>query len=53
MGIGLDMDKFISAVITMLIIGVAFRLYLSYVSKNRPKIKRPDWLKKKNKDCKD
>lgn len=45
----MESDKLVSAVITMLFIAVAFRIYLSIISKKRTNIRDPK-KEKKDKD---
>lgn len=48
----MDLERFFSAVITILVIGVLFRIYLHYISKKRVNIKPPDRKKTpKDKSC--
>lgn len=42
-----DIGKVISAVVTLLIIGIVIRLYLNYVKSKRPNLQKPDWLKER------
>lgn len=39
-----DLGTIISAFVTFLALGLAFRFYLKIVGSKRPKIQKPDWL---------
>lgn len=45
----MELERFFSATITILVVALLFRFYLLYVSKKRPNIKPPS---KKDKDSK-